>query len=699
MNSPRTRASRLDEHPAIRHPPRVIARLTLSLLFVLAGFASAQEWKARLLNAGDPIRSASPVPLRLEITNPTARPVEGRLESTVTLLEKPVLRHLSQPLVLVPGTQILSHMLPVIEGEPGSAREVTVRLLTSEAAFPLGTFPLRLRTERQMLVAQVSGDPAVKTPLFFPAQLPPSSHIFETLYGSGGRSPFNFSSLWLGPDDLPTQPLALCAYDFVVLHPSALAGLRPRQCEALAQWVDSGGRLVLFVSPQPGAPSPARMDTLLPFLQRLAIDQPAAKWTELPPGQVAEITEVPRLFSAGCGRVALFASPAAAESVGPAGLEFLAGASDAHGLYRSRSTADLTDVEKARRLQPSTARILSNTARPLAISTIVWAMLAFVALAAVGDYLLLGWLRQRKYTWVLFPVLAAGATATMLVVAHRHMDSLEQRGVFRIVDLGLDGRVLREIRYTAIVAPSTHPGALPAQHALLRPQSARNQFGSQQWQSFSGVIRTYDPGYRDLRLYQNRGGSGDFSSGDLGSIYLPTASAASTSSPALPAGPGVEGNVLGDSQLHVTFEQWTPLFFESYALGGTDDSGIHWDTWSPIPDGPSFPGNNEWLVQGEPITPKERDALDPSGRYTFLSKWSYATSRADGLVTSGEAVQNLYQLSIRSGPLATTPPGNSLPPMIDPQLAQNDFVLILALRQDGQNLTCYRKLQRLTPLK
>ncbi|MCZ6792140.1 MAG: hypothetical protein O7J95_00835, partial [Planctomycetota bacterium] len=73
-------------------------------------------------------------------------------------------------------------------------------------------------------------------------------------------------------------------------------------------------------------------------------------------------------------------------------------------------------------------------------------------LLAVGplDYLLLGWLRRRSYTWILFPVLSVGFALLTLHLSSRYLGSSEVRGALVVVDVGRGGEVLRSSRYEAL---------------------------------------------------------------------------------------------------------------------------------------------------------------------------------------------------------------------------------------------------------
>src|SRR6185369_5227378 len=118
-----------------------------------------------------------------------------------------------------------------------------------------------------------------------------------------------FRHLWLAPEEVPSQPLALRAYDTLVLHPGALVSLAARQLDATAQWVDAGGTLVILLAPSAELPPVLKPELLLPFLNRLTRDTLEHDWVQSPDAEIARLKEAPLFFHAGCGRVMLFHDP------------------------------------------------------------------------------------------------------------------------------------------------------------------------------------------------------------------------------------------------------------------------------------------------------------------------------------------------------------------------------------------------------
>ena len=71
-------------------------------------------------------------------------------------------------------------------------------------------------------------------------------------------------------------------------------------------------------------------------------------------------------------------------------------------------------------------------------------LVAYVLAIGPLDYWLLGLLKARKFTWILFPVTTAFFTGLTIMIAHGYMSSTETGGQVSIIDVVDDGRLVRE---------------------------------------------------------------------------------------------------------------------------------------------------------------------------------------------------------------------------------------------------------------
>jgi hypothetical protein len=63
------------------------------------------------------------------------------------------------------------------------------------------------------------------------------------------------------------------------------------------------------------------------------------------------------------------------------------------------------------------------------------------------EYFVLGWLKRRRWTWLVFPCVAVGFTLFMMRVAQSHIGDADHATSLTFVDLAADGRVVRESRF------------------------------------------------------------------------------------------------------------------------------------------------------------------------------------------------------------------------------------------------------------
>jgi hypothetical protein len=86
---------------------------------------------------------------------------------------------------------------------------------------------------------------------------------------------------------------------------------------------------------------------------------------------------------------------------------------------------------------------------------------AYVTVIGPVDYVVLGWFRLRKFTWIAFPVVTAAFTAFTIWIAHVYMGSTETGGMVEIVDVVEDGKAIRQTRLEMLFYGSrtTHKSA------------------------------------------------------------------------------------------------------------------------------------------------------------------------------------------------------------------------------------------------
>ena len=316
-----------------------------------------------------------------------------------------------------------------------------------------------------------------------------------------GRTIIHFAGQW-SSKDLPQDPLSYCAFDLVLLSDESLAALQKEQLDGLTAWVRAGGSVCIV----PDVPmKPLQLEFLRKLFKQS--EDSSANLSLDAEGRLLVVSEEadPVLMShCGLGRAVLlpasndFSVNVKKEELGsivaflwkvrkeqpvwhghnwiPADVVPLLKAKgvnveqDEEGIFtrdlryqylgnREKNGKYYLDRDQLksqfgfdRRLSPQAEPLLSVTEQALMPSDVemvpTWIigmiLMGYVAAIGPGDYFLLGWLRLRKYTWVLFPVITGVFTLLTVVIAHAFMGSEDTGGKLVITDLADNGIPVRQ---------------------------------------------------------------------------------------------------------------------------------------------------------------------------------------------------------------------------------------------------------------
>ncbi len=316
-----------------------------------------------------------------------------------------------------------------------------------------------------------------------------------------GRTIIHFAGQW-SSKDLPQDPLSYCAFDVVLLGDESLAALQKEQLDGLTAWVRAGGSVCIV----PDVPmKPLQLEFLRKLFEQ-GLDSSANLALDAE-GRLLVVSDqnTPILMShCGLGRAVLlpasndFSANVRKEELGsivaflwkvrkdqPVGqgqnwispdvLQRLKSQGvnverDEEGIYtrdeqyrysanREKDGKYYFDLRQLKsqfgiddRLSPQAEPLLSVTEQALMPSDVemvpTWIigmiLMGYVAAIGPGDYFLLGWLRLRKYTWVLFPVITGIFTLLTVMVANAFMGSDDTGGKLVITDLADNGMPVRQ---------------------------------------------------------------------------------------------------------------------------------------------------------------------------------------------------------------------------------------------------------------
>jgi hypothetical protein len=190
--------------------------------------------------------------------------------------------------------------------------------------------------------------------------------------------------------------------------------------------------------------------------------------------------------------------------------------------------------------------LMPKSVRLVPLSWIAGLLVLFVLAIGPGDYLLLGLIRRRRLTWVLFPALSVGFTLGMVMMARYYLGTNTQHGALVFVDLGEGGRVLRTSRYELTFAAQESDSAVRYRDALASVLDP-TQFAQARDYRAGTYITSY---YQQSQLSE-------------------------------PQPPVYSGRLPGDYELRRHTQQWVPQLTRTLTIGGEGpDLGLHWDAVS-----------------------------------------------------------------------------------------------------------------------
>lgn len=448
--------------------------------------AGAQELKLQIQTGTNRLRSHAPVPLELTLTWDGPRIIEG----TLTLKVGDRLTIVNPDIAMVSGQQRFRVLLPPFDLDEPNLEIKASFSSTDWGPFTLGTFtvPIRAGWKRRALIGYVTprGDAASRGNLpyldqFNLARFQPGS---EKKSAPADRQ-FACLDARVSANDLAAQAAELTAFDVLVLTADALSDLRRLQRAALLRWVDGGGRVFVDVSGAGHDSGDAE------FLTELCDRETGVDGFFAVAGQIRSVE--PLVMSRrGFGRaVVCLKSPndlTDAETASVAGWlwKVRSGVETqvlASGEWEMRKSVKKKSISSMRPQFPAPsgmedgyefytpsyapkplaaakrlpASLLPSRIKTVPLPIIVTVLSLFLLVISPVDWLLLGKLKRRMLTWVLFPSMCVVFMFVMIVFANSYIGQGDSRVAIRFVDWGAGDRVSRvttvETRFTSTSAP------------------------------------------------------------------------------------------------------------------------------------------------------------------------------------------------------------------------------------------------------
>ena len=326
--------------------------------------------------------------------------------------------------------------------------------------------------------------------LKFESIIPESRRVSRTPKGKNNSDEVElvktiFASI--DPTDFPSEAIAYCGFDLIVLLNEEFRNLRKPQLEALLTWVRAGGSLYL-------QPNGILEGYHVDFLRGLVEGDPnhlviqLDQFGKLPPESLCSDREA-IVIKSGLGDVAIRSTdsdrkfntseddwrsivgslwkfrlhPAEPPSQSFYGVDINGQPRpnpDPWGFMTSRiNRVSMTPTDLLDRLMPDGVQMV-----PLSLLSTI--LLAFVLLIGPGDYFGLGRLRMRKLTWITFPLATLGVTALMVWLSNIYMSGSETRRALVVRDLDSQGKIVRSNRFELLFMGSTHQVVTPVEKGL-----------------------------------------------------------------------------------------------------------------------------------------------------------------------------------------------------------------------------------------
>ena len=506
-----------------------MAPVIWTVLQLVAGRAVAAETlQADLIPLGLRARNGSPITVEARFKWDSTRILEGRLDMTFLEGNRVLGRYRSGELALTGGEQKFRMLLPPsLAPFSDSQVQVQMKFVTAANAIDVEPSVLFLPTagERSLVVGWCDAGTTVgwrssgiEQNLLLERFAPPADNVAQRLLTT--------SMARLEPEDLPAQPLAYTSFDVVVLTAEAFKQASEHQLQALARWVKGGGSACVFVAGglQPHhlwflnqlaeftSDGPAFLSddagNLLPARKEMiSLRSGLGRSVIVPEAIVADLnTNLPA-----CRQAAAFLwklRRSQAQAIADSGHWEPPANSETN--YQAAYQAAYRGRPYGRNLRPF-AQLMSFSVQPTGLgaslmnwlmpktvrlipySALIGLLVLFLLMIGPVDYYVLGFLRRRRFTWVLFPAMSLAFTAATVLMANHYLGLRDQRRSLIVVDLAKDGTALRWNRYELVFAARDKQAVTELKDALWAPLDVGEMAG-----------QIFNP---SARIYVNRGGA------------------------------------------------------------------------------------------------------------------------------------------------------------------------------------------------
>ena len=458
---------------------------SLALVLALAGSVSAQD--KRLAISLEPLvptcRSGAPLPIEWRCTWNGTGILEGEIQFDISDSSQRLGSFTTGTIVLSGGEQRFRQLLPPMEVvDQYEQADIEVRFVTKSQTIRLGNQSVRIPRRQQGVFAIAACDAwdiAVAAPAAILAQ-----HLemeqFDPQRADLNRPvtarPITTVSTRASPQSLPTDPLNYTGYDMVVVAGDGFGALRDSQLQALRQWVEAGGSLLI-------SPTGALQGHHLAFLNGLIAKSISNSTPYTLDGNgrlvdsVSRSEETARRLRTGLGRTAILRTEALPDFETQDWLKtvkFLWKFRTKPVVSREKNLSAAASLALPRSSGNQFVRLLMpKTVHTLPLGWMGGILALYIACVGPLDYFLLGRLRMRKWTWVLFPVLTLAFAVSIVWMSNQTMQRGNVRKSVVILDVIEGNKVSRMNRFELLFLGSGQTAETQANRALFVPMNTQ----------------------------------------------------------------------------------------------------------------------------------------------------------------------------------------------------------------------------------
>jgi hypothetical protein len=495
-------------------------------LFARVAMAQAPELIS-IKPAGSPlIRSDAPMTFVWKVSSQSPSLVEGEL--VVTVHDGPTVRARAvvPDIVLSPGDQLFRTVLPPVESNNQiNVIEVHVEFVSKKRKLASVDEIIRAPNQWQRSLTILICNPW-QTGLTPDKQRLIDRLRLETCNADAADRTLSTYPAHVRPEDLPPDSLGYCGYDIIFLAHEGFAELKESQVRMILDWVNAGGslclvpgqgilkehharflnqlvrsdaenpRFVLDPSGRLAPPGTGGGEPPLVLLRRFGLGRVAlipGKIDELLSGHEIDVRRmVAFLWKVRHDRIEEFMNTGTFLVKTDVPVDQPQPGENDWQNYNQFRNADYSQLRPKGQplaqlpLQSGDqllSRLMPKGLQVVPMSLIGLILVVYVALIGPADWVVLGAIKRRKWTWILFPVVTVALTLATVWLAEWYMQVTGNHRFVTFHDVGDDGRIARRNRFDVLFEGAEHFVATDLNREMFTAMTLQ-RFSRGTWQTY-----------------------------------------------------------------------------------------------------------------------------------------------------------------------------------------------------------------------